>query len=152
MGGYGALRVGLGYPEHYVSINSHSGALGWGRGGERIGIQEVAERRGWTAAFTEEMARIFGDCPVGTEHDVLELARRAHTRGVLPQLLLDCGKDDYLIEDSRNFHAALLADRIPHDYREFAGAHTWDYWDEHVREALAFHARLLAADPRPAGR
>src|ERR1051325_6975207 len=30
MGGYGALRVGLAYADRYVSINSHSGALGYG--------------------------------------------------------------------------------------------------------------------------
>lgn len=143
MGGYGALRVGLGYAEHYASINSHSGALGWGRAGERVDIREIAARRGWTEGFTNEMHRVFGESPVGTEHDVVELARRAQRTGRLPRLMIDCGTDDCLLEDSRQFHAALEAERIPHVYREHPGAHTWDYWDEHVREALAFHAAAL---------
>src|SRR2546423_1237759 len=29
MGGYGALRVGLGHANRFCSVNSHSGAVGW---------------------------------------------------------------------------------------------------------------------------
>jgi putative tributyrin esterase len=32
---------------------------------------------------------------------------------------------------------------VPHSYREFPGAHEWDYWDRHVQDALAFHAEAL---------
>ena len=32
---------------------------------------------------------------------------------------------------------------IPHEYAEFPGSHTWDYWDHHVQEAIAFHQRAL---------
>jgi putative tributyrin esterase len=143
MGGYGALRVGLGYPDRYASINSHSGALGWGRGGKTSDYRRVAKQRGWTPEFAEEMRRVFGRSPVGTEHDVLDLARRAARRKQLPPLLLDCGTEDYLLDDNREFHTALERAKIPHVYREHPGAHTWDYWDEHIREALAFHAKHL---------
>src|SRR5690606_8990397 len=122
MGGYGALRVGLAYADRYASINSHSGALGWGRAGESVDMQEVARRRGWTDGFKREMYRIFGDNPVGSRHDVLHLARTAHRTGMLPRLLIDCGTDDYLLEDSRQYHAALKADGIPHEYHEYPGA------------------------------
>src|SRR5690606_1517100 len=104
MGGYGALRVGLGYAARYASSNSHSGALGWGRAGADEDIREVARRRGWTDGFTDEMHRIFGPRPTGTEHDVLRLAREAFRAKTLPKLLIDCGTDDYLIEDSRQYH------------------------------------------------
>jgi len=64
-------------------------------------------------------------------------------RATMPALAFDCGVDDHLIEDSRRFHARLDALGLPHQYREHAGAHTWDYWDEHVREAIAWHTRVL---------
>ena len=57
----------------------------------------------------------------------------------LPRLSVDCGTEDFLIEDNRTFHRELSRLGVAHEYREFAGAHTWDYWDEHVRDALAFH-------------
>jgi S-formylglutathione hydrolase FrmB len=58
-------------------------------------------------------------------------------------LLIDCGTEDFLIEDNRAFTAQLKAASVPHVYREFPGVHDWDYWDLHVREALAFHAKNL---------
>lgn len=141
MGGYGALRVGLAYADRYASINSHSGALGWGRIGDgTMTWPRAAREREWSDVFTAEMRRIFGAAPHGTEHDVVELARRARRARRLPRLLIDCGTEDYLLDDNRMMHEALEAEGIPHAYREHPGAHTWDYWDEHVRDALAFHA------------
>jgi len=48
-----------------------------------------------------------------------------------------------LVEDNRAFHRALEDMRVPHEYRALPGGHDWDYWDLHVRDALAFHARAL---------
>jgi len=61
----------------------------------------------------------------------------------LPRLLLDCGTDDVLLDDNRLFHRELERAGVPHEYREFPGAHTWDYWDEHVKDALEFHLHAL---------
>jgi putative tributyrin esterase len=41
------------------------------------------------------------------------------------------------------FHRALEVEGIPHEYHEGPGAHDWDYWDLHIRAALAFHAQKL---------
>ena len=147
MGGYGALRIGLAYPDRYASINSHSGAMGWEREERKTSLAQVARQRGWPPEFAEELKRVFGSSPRGTEHDLMVLARRARKSRRLPKLLIDCGTEDYLLDDNRAFHAALEKDRIPHEYREFPGGHTWDYWDEHVREALAFHAEHLELRP-----
>ena len=76
------------------------------------------------------------------DHDVGVVAERLE-RATMPALAFDCGVDDHLIDDSRRFHARLDALGVPHQYREHPGAHTWEYWDEHVREALAWHVRVL---------
>jgi putative tributyrin esterase len=136
MGGYGALRLGLAYPHLFASANSHSGALmHGGRDGPRPdGPLSPAEFR-----------RIFGERPQGSGHDLVALARRAgQSNQPLPRLLIDCGTDDVLLEDNRLFHAELERLKMPHEYREFPGAHTWDYWDQHVRDALEFHLRALS--------
>ena len=52
-------------------------------------------------------------------------------------------QEDHLVEDNRAFHRALEDMRVPHEYRALPGGHDWDYWDLHVRDALAFHARAL---------
>ena len=61
----------------------------------------------------------------------------------MPRLLMDVGTEDFLLEENRNYHQALEKLKIEHTYREFPGAHTWDYWDEHVQEAIEFHCKNL---------
>jgi S-formylglutathione hydrolase FrmB len=143
MGGYGALRVGLGHADRFCSINSHSGAVGWGNFDYKTGPAGPASLKGRGEEFMKELAGIFGDNPRGTEHDLGILAARALKAGNLPGLLLDCGTEDFLIEDNQAFHSELTAAGVPHLYREFPGTHSWDYWDLHIKEALVFHARNL---------
>jgi len=141
MGGYGALRVALSHPDRYASANSHSGALLYGA---RNAVRSPSP------LTPAEQRHIFGPTPAGSDHDLLALAERAKASGgALPELLLDCGTDDHLLADSRAVHKALTRLGIAHEYREFPGAHDWDYWDVHVRDALAFHAKVLGIAPQP---
>ena len=131
MGGYGAMRVGLGYPDRFASINSHSGALSF------------AIKRPVPDLFTGEFDLMFGKNRSSSAHDLLTLAKRCKDKRQLPKLLIDCGVDDFLLEHNHAFIAGLKRLKIPHTYREFPGAHTWEYWDTHVRDAIAFHAAVL---------
>jgi len=130
MGGYGALRLALGYPDLFTSANSHSGAL----------MAGAQAREGPQA---QEFVRIFGRNPTGSEHDLRVLAKRCAKQKKLPKLRIDCGVDDFLIDANRRFHHFLTQQRIPHEYEEYPGEHNWDYWDLHVQEALQFHAKAL---------
>ena len=149
MGGYGALRVALGYPDRFCSVNSHSGALM--RFNLDLGPKEARKDpvfRKHPPAFYAEMRRIFGRRPMGTRHDLLALILRARRRHrPLPKILLDCGTEDSLLPCNRDLHRDLAAAQVRHQYREFPGGHDWDYWDLHVRDALAFHARNLRLPP-----
>jgi putative tributyrin esterase len=144
MGGYGALRVGLGYSDRFCSVNSHSGAMGWARFRDGAAYEQEAKRLSWDAMVRGEMKRVFGAGPLRDgPHDPLSHARKAKRAGRLPGLLIDCGTEDFLIESNREFARDLTKAKIAHTYREFPGAHDWDYWDLHVREALEFHAENL---------
>jgi S-formylglutathione hydrolase FrmB len=130
MGGYGALRVALAYPDRYESANSHSGAL----------LGPTMSR----GVMTEDEYRLtFGPKLEGSEHDLSVLARQAKTLGQLPRLRIDCGTEDHLLPANRLVHQQLTDLGIEHEYAEFPGEHNWDYWDTHIVEALAFHARHL---------
>jgi putative tributyrin esterase len=145
MGGYGALRVGLGFPDRFCSVNSHSGAL------MRLNLDLSPRQarkdeifRKHPPEFFAELRRIFGRHPMGGAHDLLTLIRRARRRHRrLPRMLIDCGTEDSLLPHNRALHDALVKLRVPHVYREFPGDHDWDYWDLHIREALDFHAKNL---------
>jgi S-formylglutathione hydrolase FrmB len=130
MGGYGALRLALANPELFASANSHSGAT------------HVGTLR-YNRAKEPERTQIFGTNPIGSRHDLWALARKAAGHGRLPKLQIDCGTEDSLLKYNRDFHAHLQKLKIAHEYAEYPGQHNWAYWDEHVRQALAFHARAL---------
>jgi len=133
MGGYGAIKLALQYPDLFCSAHSHSGALGYGHG----------LRADWP-----EMARILGDKIAGGGPNDLYLLAAEAGRSKWPAMWIDCGTEDELLAQNRAFHTHLKKLRLPHEYKEFSGGHDWAYWDEHIREALAFHARRLGIDKR----
>lgn len=122
MGGFGSLRLGLKYPERFASIWAHSAGL---RPLDDAFLDSIADRR---------------------DADVVHLAREALQSGEGPALALDCGVDDELIGYNRELHTALDEMGYPHSWKEHPGAHTWEYWDVHVQEALAQHAEVLGID------
>jgi S-formylglutathione hydrolase FrmB len=124
MGGYGAIRLGLKYPERYASIFAHS---------SRLPSRAELPTLEWTHGLDDSAL---------AELDVDALAARIDVRS-MARLAFDCGRDDHLLADSRRFHECLEKLSVPHQYREYAGAHTWDYWDAHAPEALAHHAATL---------
>lgn len=134
MGGYGAMRLGLTYPERYVSVHSHSGAA-------------LCGSKAWSGPEQAEFRRIFGPNPKGTLHDLMHLAQRAKNAGRLTKLRIDCGTEDGLLSDNRQFHQFLGQVGYAHEYEEFPGNHSWPYWDVHIREALQFHCKALGIEP-----
>ena len=129
MGGYGSMKLALKYPDAFCSVVSHSSAFDVRR---RVENQERAP----------EFRMIFGDDPAGKDNDPFRLAEVIDRRK-LPAIRIDCGTEDGLIEESRAFHKHLEKLGIQHEYAEYPGAHNWAFWDEHVQEALRFHARAL---------
>lgn len=152
MGGYGALRLGFGFAEKFCSVNSHSGALGRSNADFSHEAEQAGRHRDKSREFLAELRRIFGPKPNDTGHDILRLAQRAQTAGNLPHLLLDCGTEDFLLEDNRDFHRQLTAAGVPHEYREHKGAHDYDYWDRHVQDALKWHCKHLGVEKAPMSR
>ena len=143
MGGYGALRLALRHPDLFCSATSHSGALAVG-GAPVDHTAELPDEFAdvFDADFGAELRRLFGENPVGGPDDLRALAEGVDRR-MLPALRIDCGTEDVLLVENRAFHHVLETLGIPHEYAEYPGSHTWEYWDLHVQEALAFHARNL---------
>jgi putative tributyrin esterase len=129
MGGYGAIKLALDRPDLFRSAVSHSGAVQFGHLNE-----------GRDEEFNREFRRVVGPNPSGGPFDLHALVLKTEN---LPALRFDCGTEDFLLDANRDFHAHLVSNRIPHEYEEFPGEHTWSYWDEHVQEAIAFHRKNL---------
>ncbi|MBK9162788.1 MAG: esterase family protein [Acidobacteria bacterium] len=130
MGGYGAIKFGLKYPDMFALAGSFSGALGAaslsGEGRSTSSIRSIGE--------------VFGpaDSETRAANDIFKMVRESTPEKVkaMPFLYVDCGTEDFLFQNNRDFVALLAEKKIPHEYRQLPGAHNWPYWDKQVREFL----------------
>lgn len=150
MGGYGSLKFGLKHPGLFVFAGSMSGALG---AASWLPDEKLPQ------FVRPSIARVYGpaDAPdneTRKANDIFRLVRELtpERTKALPFLYLDCGTEDFLIAGNRDFSALLIEKKVPHEFRQLPGGHTWPYWDRQVREVLRLAAERLAApadDPKP---
>ena len=132
MGGFGALRLGLKYPDRFCSIFAHSSRIPT--------LDEIAVAE---PLFPELVRK---NLAWRTDMDCYTLAKKVDPSS-MPRLSFDCGVDDELLPDNRRFHEHLNKLKLPHQYLEHPGAHTWDYWDKHVQTALGQHSEVFNITP-----
>jgi S-formylglutathione hydrolase FrmB len=140
MGGYGSLKFGLKYPEKFVVVGSFSGALG---------------ATSWTAktlgsnwkALTDSITSVYGaeDSQTRRDNDIYKIVREISPEKIktLPFIYVDCGTEDFLIQQNRDFNALLAEKKIPHEFRELPGKHDWVFWDSQVQEFLRLSQKIM---------
>lgn len=137
MGGFGALKFGLKYPDKFVLVGSFSGALG---------AAQITEKQ-FPGAIGKTIEGIFG--PVDSEtrkaNDIFAIIRSMTPEKMktIPFIYLDCGTEDFLFQNNRDFVNLLIEKKVPHEYRQLPGAHDWNYWDKQVQEFLRVADKLL---------
>ncbi len=135
MGGYGAFKAALNYPERFSAAASFSGALSL----EILRLMPEDKRQ-------EEFKLIFGDLNKlqGTQHDTMVwLKKAAEHPEKLPRLFIACGKQDDLYPVNQMFYAACQQFGVPVDYCEEDGCHDWYFWDKHIKRFL----KLVLGEP-----
>lgn len=139
MGGYGALKFGLKYPDKFILAGSFSGALG---------AASITEKQ-FPGAIGKTIDAIFG--PDGSEtrnaNDIFAIIRSItpEKKRSIPFLYIDCGTEDFLFQNNREFIDLLTQKGVPHEYRQLPGAHDWKYWDNQVQEFLRLADKAFMA-------
>ena len=137
MGGYGAIKFGLKYPEMFSSVGSFSGALG--------ATSFTAKNAG--PGIGAGIDKIFGleNSETRKANDIFAIIRDSNAEKIkaMPYIYQSCGTEDFLIQNNRDFLALLNEKKVPHEYRELPGGHTWAFWDDQVREFLAIADRMI---------
>ncbi|MBT3279233.1 MAG: esterase family protein [Phycisphaerales bacterium] len=131
MGGHGALGLAMKHPEIYSMASTHSGAVFFGH-----------HPRPSSELHDINAVNAFADAINASETgDLWSISERylSQKAAELPlSIRMDCGTEDELIDDNREFHAHLDAVGLAHDYAEYSGGHRWDYWNKHVYKTLRF--------------
>lgn len=137
MGGYGALKFGVKYPEMFSLAGSFSGALGAATFNSTGPVMD---------SIFKSINEAFG--PAGSEtrkaNDLFGLIREASPEKIkaLPFIYVDCGTEDFLIQNNRDFATLLVTKKVPHEFRQLPGGHSWPYWDKQVVEFLRLSERF----------
>jgi len=138
MGGYGAIKFGLKSPQTFVFAASMSGAFG---------VTRLAEKD--TPAGWKESLKLFGPVGSGTrqENDLFEIIKKLPAGRIqsLPFFYFDCGTEDspLIFPYNRELAVLMFEKKVPHEYRELPGDHSWGYWDSQVQEILRIAARKM---------
>lgn len=133
MGGYGAIRNGLKYPENFSRIIALSSAL--------ITYKIAGAKSDYNdgVADYKYFKSVFGDLDElkGSDKDpealVMDLKR---TGATVPKLYMACGTEDFLLDVNRQFHNFLVSEQVDLTYVENPGEHTWDFANEFIVKAL----------------
>lgn len=135
MGGYGALKFALKYPDKFILAGSFSGAL------------DAPSRLKNSPNARDSINEVFGDDENQSRkaNDIFKLLgeKSAEQLKELPFLYIDCGTEDYLIQTNREFTAILTERKIPHEFRQLPGVHNWIYWDSQVQEFLQVAEKII---------
>lgn len=133
MGGYGAIRNGLKYAETFGQIIALSSALI----PYNIARMQPGHHNG--IAGYGYYKSVFGDLEqvLGSDKDPEELVRRLKKDDLsIPRIYMACGTEDFLLDVNQRFHQFLISEKIEHIYKETAGAHTWEFWNDKIGGAL----------------
>jgi len=143
MGGYGSLKFGLKSPSTFVFVGSVSGALGASHANE----QESGASR-WASSL-----KIFGppDSETRKANDLFLLVKGLTPDRIasLPFFYFDCGTEDsaYIFSTNHDLATLMAEKKIPHEYRELPGDHSWGYWDQQVQEVIKMAAKKMRVPP-----
>jgi putative tributyrin esterase len=126
MGGYGAMKFALKYPELFFFAGSLSGALN--------AAQNLDDQK---PDFRAKLLAVFGDTgsPTRSENDVFQLLNNTKQLSY-PYLYLACGTGDFFLETNRAFTRELQSKGLAYEYHETAGGHAWEYWDRNLQPML----------------
>ena len=133
MGGFGAIHTALYYPEVFGKAVGLSSALI---------VHEVAgmtEGGGNSIANYEYYRECFGDPAkvIESDNNPETLVKKLKAEGrPIPQILMSCGTEDFLLESNRQFHNFLDAEGVPHIYEEDTGTHDMVFWNKYVQKFI----------------
>ena len=128
MGGYGAVKFALKYPDIFQAAASISGAFN--AASPELGNSRSDLQPSLMKAFDEAHSK------TREQNDLFSLAASARPQSTA-YLYIDCGnQDSSFLEPNRRFVSLLSQRNFAYEYHEYPGAHTWQYWDERLSAVL----------------
>ena len=133
MGGFGAMKCALTYPDRFAGALSYSGGLR---------CLENVEKYASILPHDEFQAVLGMDLKCAEENNLMLLAEKAARAERKPKLYIACGTEDFLIEENRQVRDHVKQLGFDVIYEEWPGVHDWVFWDRACARSLAFMSGL----------
>lgn len=147
MGGYGSLYHAIKHKDMFAACYAMSAAV--------LEVEPVKEGEvvnDWTKNFNQKLWGPNNDegFPANYKaHSVQEMVKAMEeykepqgfmfgAPSVLPAIMIDCGDDDFLLQQNTNLVHIMKSKNIPFEFRVRDGGHTWEYWRTALELALEF--------------
>lgn len=130
MGGHGAMYLSMRHPDIFGSAGSMSGGL-------------YAPQKKWANSW--KMKQVLGPYAENPARwkEYSAIAQISRIKPGDLNLIIDCGADDFFAGINDEFHQALVAAKIPHDYIVRPGKHSHDYWRNSIRYHILFFSTVF---------
>ncbi|MCL2720738.1 MAG: alpha/beta hydrolase-fold protein [Treponema sp.] len=139
MGGFGAIRTGLAYPDTFGKIVALSSALI---------VHDIADMKPGDSDRNglgnyHYYRNFFGDLDkvIKSDNNPETLVEKLLQQKIsIPKIYMACGIDDFLLETNRRFHKFLIERNVNVEYIESNGGHDMDYWNEYFTKGFEWLA------------
>ncbi|MEG0078184.1 MULTISPECIES: alpha/beta hydrolase [Enterococcus] len=132
MGGYGAFKWALTYPDQFNAAASLSGAL------DVVNLWRRPERK-------KQLAAIFGDIRIlsKSNNNLFNLLPHEMPASIEETYFLQmCGTEDFIYQDNQNFLQRAQNVLPFFEYQESPGNHDWAYWEKAIAVVLQRFAEI----------
>ena len=129
MGGYGALKTALHFPERFAAAGIMSA------------VTDIVDKFSNDTFDKNMWQNIFGspEETIANGNDIFTLIEKVALQSQKPDIIHFCGNEDFLLKDNHKLRDAL--ERLKWQnylYQETPGSHSWDFWDRHIQDILKY--------------
>ena len=123
MGGHGGLFLGFRHADIFGACGSMSGGVDLQSSRNRF---DVIKRIGDTISFADNWRN----------YSVINVIENYPKDSIA--IIFDCCTEDFFYSINHQLHEKMLRLKIPHDYIERPGTHSWIYWANSVKYQLLY--------------
>ena len=135
MGGYGALKLTLRWPERFAACGALSGAADIYA---RFALGDRHDQG--VAIWGEDYLSVIP----GSQDDTYHLTRKLETENKpKPWIYQACGLEDKRLGENHLFRDFIRDRGFVYEYFEGPGRHNWDFWNQQIVPVLDFFVRCM---------
>lgn len=123
MGGHGAFFIALRHQDFFGACGSMSGGMDLRPFATKF---DIIKRLGDTVAHADDWKN----------YSVINLIENYPKDSLA--IIFDCGVNDFFYNVNKSLHEKMLRMKIPHDYIERPGQHSWEYWANSIQYQLLY--------------